>query len=64
MVLLAGAYFFLRLRAFRRVNPDTVGLHQFVSWDMVMQILIALVLAAAVMGAAFRVFGEGFAVFG
>jgi hypothetical protein len=64
MVLLVGAYFFLRLRAFRRVNPDTEGLRQFVGWELVVQVLIALVLAVAVMGAAFRVFGEGFAVFG
>lgn len=62
--LLIGLYFFLRLRAFRQVSAEIEGLRQFVAWDLVLQVLIALVLAAAVMGAAFRVFGEGFAVFG
>jgi hypothetical protein len=64
IVLMIGTYFFLRLRAFRLVSADTEGLSKFVGWDLVLQALIALVLAAAVMGAAFRVFGEGFAVFG
>ena len=64
IVLLIGLYFYLRLRAFRRVNPVVEGLRQFIVWDLLLQILIIFVLAATVVGASFRVFGEGFAVFG
>ena len=64
IVLLIGLYFFLRLRAFRKVSAETEGLRQFVGWDLVLQTIIAVAIAGAVMGASFRVFSEGFSVFG